>query len=82
MVTIFVPDLPEFAPLLDGARAVGSRIEPPARGYWRIVSDGELSFRRKELGLGPALWNSALTGGFIGRIAEYDRDVLRIESRD
>ena len=82
MVTIFVPDLPEFAPLIEGARKVGSRIEPPVGGYWRIVADEEIRVRRKELGLGPALWNSALTGGFIGRIVEYDRDTLCIRNKD
>jgi hypothetical protein len=82
MVTIFVPDLPEFVPLIEGARAVGSRIEAPTAGYWRIVADEEIRVRRKELGLGPALWNSALTGGFIGRIVEYDRDTLCIKNKD
>jgi len=81
MVRIFVPDIPEFAPLLEGARKAGNcRVLKPEHGYWRIEADHEIRFERKALGLGPALWNSALTGGFRGRIVEYGRDVMRIES--
>lgn len=83
MVRIFVPDIPEFAPLLDGARKVETcRVIEPSHGYWRIEADKQITFGRKALGLGPALWNSALTGGFRGRIVEYGRDVMRIESED
>lgn len=82
MVTIFVPELPEFVPLIESARSIGSRVESPDRGYWRIVADREIRFGRKQMGLGPALWNSALTGGFIGRIAEFDRDAIRVVSID
>lgn len=82
-VRIFVPDIPEFAPLLEGARkAGGCRVESPVAGYWSITADNELRFERRALGLGPALWNSALTGGFTGRIAEYGRDVMRIVNDD
>lgn len=79
MVRIFIPDLPEFLPVLDAARKSGAcRIIEPVRGYWRIEADTEIRFERKPLGLGPALWNSALAGGFSGKIVQYDRDVLRI----
>lgn len=80
-VRIYVPDIPEFKPLLDGATTVdGCRIEPARAGYFAIVAEDELRFERRALGLGPALWNSALTGGFQGRIEEYGRDVMRIVS--
>ncbi|WP_313802513.1 hypothetical protein [Sphingobium sp.] len=82
-VQIFVPDIPEFTPLLDGARKTGGcTVEAPRSGYWTIKSENELRFERRALGLGPALWNSALCGGFQGRIEEYGRDVLRIVSDD
>lgn len=80
-VLIYVPDIPEFKPLLDGAAKVGGcRVERARGGYWAIVADHELRFERRALGLGPALWNSALTGGFRGRIEEYGRDIMRIVS--
>lgn len=80
-VTIFVPDIPEFLPLIEGARnSSGCHILSPRRGYWSIVADTTIDVERRALGLGPALWNSALTGGFIGRITEYGRDRLVIVS--
>jgi hypothetical protein len=81
-VTIFVPDIPEFAPLVDSARrAAGCRVVAPLGGYWRIESDTEINLERRALGLGPALWNSALSGGFVGRIIEYGRDRLCIAAQ-
>jgi hypothetical protein len=77
---IFVPDIPEFAPVLKAAEQAGScRVIAPKQGYWRITADSEICFQRKALGLGPALWYSMLSGGYRGRITEYSRDVLRIE---
>ncbi len=82
-VTVFVPEVPEFGALV---RVASSRadctVSRTGLGYWRIDAAGELHFHRKELELGPALWNSALSGGFRGRIAEFDRNELRIVSED
>lgn len=80
-VTLFIPDIPEFLPLVRAAEKVSSCTVQGARGgYWRVEAEREMVFSRKQLGLTPALWNSALSGGFCGRIVEYGRDVLRIES--
>ena len=82
-IRIYVPDIPEFLPVIEGARkADNCQIVEPRDGYWRIEADREVSFTRKGLGLGPALWNSALTGGFRGRIVEYGRDVMTIVNED
>jgi len=81
MVRIFVPDTPEFRPLINAAHRIANcDVLPPTNGYWRIEAESQIEFERKPLGLGPALWNSALTGGFRGRIVQYDRNVMRIES--
>lgn len=80
-VRIFVPDIPEFMPIIEGVRDVGNcKIQSPINGYWQIEDAHEVQLRRRELGLGPALWNSALTGGFQGRIVSFDRDVMVITS--
>lgn len=80
-VTIFVPDIPEFATLIDAARQLpNGSVVPPQSGYWRITAPEAIEFERRKLGIGPALWNSALTGGFIGQIEEYGRDIMRIVS--
>jgi hypothetical protein len=80
-VTVFVPDLPEFQPLLRSAGAMAAcTISATRNGYWKIEAPRELRFVRKELGLGPALWNSALSGGFRGRLVAYDRNEMTLVS--
>jgi hypothetical protein len=82
-VTIYVPDLPEFLPLVRSAEKVEKcTILAPRNGYWRIEAECEIQFSRKALGLGHAIWNSALSGGFRGRIVEYGRDEMRLDCED
>jgi len=80
MPAIFVLDVPEFAPFVAHARTVrGCTIGGPRLGYWRVASAGSLEFERKPLGLKPAVWHGALTGGMVGRITHFDNDRLVIE---
>ena len=79
MVTLFVLNVEEFQPLIQDARR-RAEVEildgPP--GYTRIRTSGSLEFKRKELGLKPAVWYGALTGGVVGHVVEFSRDTLRI----
>ena len=43
-----------------------------------IVADGPLEFRRKTLGLKPAVWYGLFTGGVRGEIEVFDRDRVQI----
>lgn len=79
MPTIFVLDVEEFSPLVAHARQRSElRVVGPIKGYWRIEADTEIQFSRKELGFKPAVWNGALTGGLIGNVVQFDKDLLRI----
>jgi hypothetical protein len=79
-ILIFIPDIPEFVPLVAAAQSVtGSTVRAPQNGYWVVEADRELRFSRKTMKLGPAIWNSALSGGFVGRIVNYGRDEIVIE---
>jgi hypothetical protein len=81
VVTVFVLKVPEFAALADVAkRDPACRVSDTGKGYLRIDSDGDLVFDRKELGFKPAVWYSAFSGGFKGRIAEFGRDIVRLTS--
>ena len=79
MPVVFVLDVAEFKPVLD-ALAVNedAEISGPSAGYWSVRSDGELALNRKRSGIGLALWYSSLAGGYIGDIAQFDRDDIRI----
>lgn len=77
---IFVLDVEEFSPLVNCARAMdGVSVTGPNEGYLRISAEKYLEFNRKELGFKPAVWYGALTGGLVGRITEFSRDILKIE---
>lgn len=79
MPTIFVLDVPEFAPMVDYARGVaGLAVTGPRLGYFRIDGSQEITLERKALGFKPAVWHGSLTGGLLGRIAHFDNDRLVI----
>ena len=79
MLRIYVPDVPEFAPLLEAARAEAAcRVVSHGQAYQRIESDGPLEFSRKALGVKPAIWYGLFTGGVDGVIERFDRDVVRL----
>ena len=80
-IVIYVPDVPEFGVILKAVAQTGNcKIEQPVNGYYCVVAGQQITLQRKQLGIGPALWNSLLSGGYRGRITEYGRDNLRIES--
>lgn len=80
-VVIYVADLPEFMPVVEGARRLADcTVSRIASGYWKLEAPHEIRFVRKELGMGPALWNSALSGGYRGRIVAFDRNEMRLQS--
>lgn len=79
-VAIYVPDLPEYGPIVNAAEASGLlNIVPPKAGYWQLQSPGSIRLTRKQLGLRTALWFSMLTGGYCGRVIEYTKDNVVIE---
>lgn len=78
---LHVVDVPEFAPLVEAARKQpGCTVSGPTDGYWRIASPAALVFERKALDFVPALWNAALTGGFAGEVAQFDKNRLEIRA--
>lgn len=82
-ITVFVPELPEFQPLVQCARVIPACVVHPTKfGYWKIQAPRELRFVRKDLGLGPALWNSALSGGYVGRVVSFDRNEMHLVSEE
>ena len=82
-IKVFVPAVPEFAPLVKAASAKPScRVSAPLPEYQLIESSEPLEFGRKELGLNPAVWYGLFTGGLKGRIEVFDRDRVRIVPAD
>jgi len=83
MPAIYVLDVPEFRSLVRVAAKVAEySVNELPGGYFRIESQREIVFSRKELGFKPAVWYGCLTGGLRGQIAQFDRDMLRIVDVD
>jgi hypothetical protein len=82
-IKLFVPAVPEFAPLVKAASVRPScKVSAPLPEYQVIESSEPLEFGRKELGLMPAVWYGLFTGGLKGRIEIFDRDRVRIVPAD
>lgn len=78
-IRIYVLDVPEFATLVEAARAQGNcRVSKANQDYLLIEAQEPVEFKRKELNLKPAVWYGLFTGGLRGRIERFDRDTVRI----
>ncbi|WP_342133535.1 VOC family protein [Hydrogenophaga sp. OTU3427] len=73
-VSIYVPAVDEFASIVGDAAARSDCRVTNCGDYRRIDADVALEFRRRELGLRPAVWYGLFTGGLRGRITVFDRD--------
>jgi len=79
LAVLNVLEVPEFEPIVAALRRdPRCTVDGPHGGYWRIASKEAIVFERKALGLVPALWNAALTGGFEGRVVSFDRNTLEL----
>jgi catechol 2,3-dioxygenase-like lactoylglutathione lyase family enzyme len=77
-IQIFVPQVGEFAALINAARARPACRVSSLEGFDLIEADAPIEFGRKELGLKPAVWHGLFTGGVHGTIEVFDRDRVRI----
>jgi catechol 2,3-dioxygenase-like lactoylglutathione lyase family enzyme len=77
-VSIYVPRIDEFSSVVKDARQRSDCTVVALDNYDRIDSEGSLEFRRKALGLKPAVWYGLFTGGVRGRIDVFDRDRVLI----
>lgn len=76
MPSLFVLEVPEFAPLIAGA-ASGHTVRRRG-GYALIESAEKIVVERAKSGLGDAVWFGALTGGYEGRVVEFSAERLVI----
>ncbi|MFC9057724.1 hypothetical protein ACFTXB_06660 [Streptomyces sp. NPDC057074] len=80
MATLYVLNVPEFAPLLDAVTTESARTDAVG-DYLRVTSDGgPLVLERARVGARDAVWFSALTGGFSGTMTRFDKAVLQLEN--
>jgi len=73
-VRIYVPRVEEFSAIVRDAAGRAECQVVAMDFYDRIDASGPVEFRRKTLGLKPAVWYGLFTGGVHGRIEVLDRD--------
>ena len=73
-VGIYVPAVGEFSALVKDASGRAECRVMRLGDHDLIECDGPIEFRRKALGLKPAVWYGLFTGGVRGRIEVFDRD--------
>ncbi|MFC0447369.1 hypothetical protein [Rhodococcus jostii] len=81
MTTLFVLDVPEnttIAAVADQDPAVTIDHVGP---YFRIDSDSAIVIDRRATGCRHAVWYSSVAGLAGSRIAQWDKEALRIESQ-
>lgn len=81
MPSLFVLDVPEFAPLIAGA--AGTQKVRRRNGYAAIEAAEQVVVERAKSRLGDAaiadaVWFGALTGGYEGRVVEFSAERLVI----
>lgn len=77
MPTLFILDVPEFAPVVRAAEGLRYGVRRKG-GYVTIEATDDLVIERAKSGLTDAIWYGVLTGGYAGRVTAFDAKQLRI----
>jgi hypothetical protein len=79
MPKVYVLKVPEFEGLIESARnKSGCTIRSVGESYLCIQSDRPIKFLRREMGIGPAVWYGAFTGGIEGRLVDFGREEVTL----
>ncbi|MBG0853556.1 hypothetical protein I2W78_17310 [Streptomyces spinoverrucosus] len=79
MATLYILDVPEFRALLDAVTSDTATTETVGDYVCVTTAEGPLVLERERIGARDAVWFSALTGGYSGTMARFDKSVLRLE---
>jgi hypothetical protein len=79
MPKLYVLNVPEFEGLIESARnKPNCMIRSVGQSYRCIESDRPIKFVRREVGVGPAVWYGAFTGGIDGRLVDFGREEVTL----
>ena len=81
MSGFFVLDVPEFAPIIEAARALKNcKVNPARAGYVLVEFSGEVVIERHRASMSEAVWFGCMTGGLEGKIISLDAEKIRLAS--
>ena len=79
MPRLYVLKVDEFAGLLKSARKKPECTVTDTGGPYAVIeSQGPITFSRREIGAGPAVWYSAFSGGIDGRLVDFGREEVTL----
>jgi hypothetical protein len=79
MSGFFVLDVPEFAPVIEAARALKNcTVQPVSAGYVFVEFIGEIVIERHRACMSEAVWFGCMTGGLEGKIISFDAEQIRL----
>ncbi|MGI5329355.1 hypothetical protein [Actinomadura nitritigenes] len=81
MTVFYVLDVPENATVPEVAARDTAVTVDKVGPYFRIASAGAISVDRRATGCRHAVWYSAVAALQDARIAQHDKDALRVEPR-
>jgi hypothetical protein len=79
MSGFFVLDVPEFAPIIEAARALKNcKVHLARAGYVLVEFTGEIVIERNRASMSEAVWFGCMTGGLEGKIVSFDAGQIRL----
>ncbi|WP_405865706.1 MULTISPECIES: hypothetical protein [unclassified Streptomyces] len=78
MIELYVLDVPEFRAFIDQGAKVADEVHIVGN-YVQLCGKSTLIIDRREAGIRPAVWYSAIGALRHGKVAQFDRDALRVE---
>jgi hypothetical protein len=81
MNKLYILDVPENVPIADVARDLPGVKVGKVGPYFAIESDVPISIDRRRTGVRHAVWYSCVAGLEGWRIAQWDKDALRVDDR-
>ncbi|GAA4398022.1 hypothetical protein [Tsukamurella soli] len=81
MTTVFVLDVPENRPVVAVAAEAETVTVDRVGPYFKVSAPGAIVIDRRATGCRHAVWYSSVAGLLDAKIAQWDKDAMRLEAR-
>lgn len=78
MIELYVLDVPEFRAFIDEGVKMADQVRTVGN-YVQLSAVGTLTIDRRQAGVRQAVWYSAIGALRHGKVAQFDKDALRVE---
>jgi hypothetical protein len=78
VIELYVLDVPEFRAFIDEGAKVADEIHTIGN-YVQLSAKGALTIDRRQAGIRQAVWYSAIGALSHGKVAQFDKEALRVE---